>query len=183
MPKQQVGSFQRSQFFLKESLSSGKLNILKPHLEFRGRGTFHLRTYSIPSPVTPPEQRFQLKHQEAESRGPTKKGSRQKASFPPDLKSASRLRPAPPGGPQVTASRATQGREAAGTRSLLPSCPSRVLRAGEEKPGGPAAPPPGLRQRPPSSRRRSGRATAPSRRHHLILRGCRALPHLPAGMS
>ena len=118
-------------FFLKESYQQWKtLNILKPHLEFRGRGTFRLRTYSIPSPLTPPEQRFQLKHQEAESRGPTKKGSRQKASFPPDLKSASRLRPAPPGGPQVAASRATQGREAAGTRSLLPSCPSRVLRAG-----------------------------------------------------
>lgn len=97
-------------FFFKESYQQWKtLKILKPHLEFRGHGTCHLRTYSIRSPLTPPEQRFQLKHQEVESRGPAKKGSRQKASFPLDFKSASRLRPAPPGGPQVAASRATQG--------------------------------------------------------------------------
>lgn len=63
------------------------------------------------------------------------------------MKSASRLRPAPPGGPQVATSRATPGREAAGTRSLLPSCPSRVLRL--EKKSLEARPRrPGLRQRP-----------------------------------
>lgn len=73
-------------FFLKESYHQWKtLKILKPHLEFRGRGTFHLRTYSIPSPLTPPEQRFQLKHQEAESRGPTKKGSKAKSILSPWL--------------------------------------------------------------------------------------------------
>ena len=97
-------------YFFKESYQQWKtLKILKPHLEFRGHGTCHLSTYSIRSPLTPPEQRLQLKHQEVESRGPAKKGSRQKASVPLDLKSASRLRPAPPGGPQVAASRATQG--------------------------------------------------------------------------
>lgn len=151
----------------KESYQQWKTQkTLKPHLEFRGRGIFHPLSPGCPTTETATKTR-----RRSESRGPSKKGRGQKASSSPEIR------------PQVPASRATQGRPPAGTQSLLPSCPSRVLPAAEEKPGGPAAPPPGLPQRPPSSRRRSGRATAPSRRHHLILRGCRALPHLPAGTS
>lgn len=161
--------------------------ILKRYLEFRYCGTFHLRTDSIPFSLRSLVTDSNVNPRSCESRGPEKKGGRGdgvQASFSP----CSEINLAPLACPtwlashtQVTAARTAQGREAgrnpsasylrctaASSRLEKKSLEARARR-GEARPPRRSR---GLPQRPPSSRHRSGHATAPSRQHHLILRGC-----------
>lgn len=150
-------------------------NIPSPH-------RFH--PFSLRSPITysnyNPQELRELRSRK--ERG----GGGNKHHFSPSLKSTLCL-PLAPTWPashtQVTAPRTAQGREAGRdpgasylrSTAASPRLEKKSLEARARR--GEARPPRlsrGLPQRPPSNRRRSsGRATAPSRQHHLILRGCR----------